>query len=414
VSFESADGQSGMITDEALAQLQSRIGKEYPINEPFIQYINADSTRHMAVGLGDDNPLWLDRSYARNSVHRAPLAPPAILYGAAWGAGDMRRGEGLPGVHSLHCGDRWTWLRPLVDGDVIHTTRVLTRADLREGAYGGNSVLQVREFRFYDTADELVATCEMSAVRAERSQARSRGKYAAIEMGVYTSADIDAIDGQTEAEVARGAVPRLYGHVAVGEQLPPLVRGPLTIGDMLVWHMAAGPAAHVGTGRQWWDMRRRGRQRVIVHPESGVPQSVQLVHMDADLAYRAAGMPAPYDIGAQRGAWTTVLFTNWIGDSGFLACVDMQYRAMNFLNDVTWWHSEVVDMWRSATKPHGFVECAVEAVNQRGELNLKGSAVCVLPLTADEPLSYPIHLEPKGEPASPTDREEEDARDDAG
>jgi acyl dehydratase len=381
------------ISEEALAQLRARIGIEHPIEQPFVRYINADSILHMAVGLGDDNPLWLDRAYAERSVYGKLVAPPSILYGASWGAWDMRRGEGLPGVHGLHAGDRWTWFRPIVEGDVIHTTRVLTKADLRDGAYGGRSVLQVREFRFYDASDTLIATCEMSVVRAERSQARDRGKYTEVELGRYSAEELDAIDDEIEAEIPRGSVPRLFDDVEKAEELPTLVRGPLTIGDMLVWHMGAGGAAHVGTGRQWLDMRRHGRQRTIIDPKSNVPQGVQLVHMDAEIAKYAAGMPAPYDIGAQRGAWTTVPFTNWIGDGGFLASMQVQYRSMNFLNDTTWWRSHVVDKWRSATKPYGFVECAVEAVNQRGEVNLKGSAVCVLPLTADEPLTFPIELE---------------------
>jgi acyl dehydratase len=386
--------ETSRISEEALARLRARIGVEHPIEQPYIRYINADSILHMAIGLGDDNPLWLNRDYAAKTVHGKLVAPPAILYGASWGAWDMRRGEGLPGVHGLHSADRWTWKRPIVEGDEIRATRVLTKAELREGTYGGRSVLQVREFRFYDAADNLIATCEMSVVRAERSEARGRGKYADVELGRYSLEELDAIDAEIDAELPRGATPRLWDDVTKGEKLPAFVRGPLTIGDMLVWHMGAGGAAHVGTGRQWLDMRRHGRQRTIIDPRSNVPQGVQLVHFDTEIARYAAGMPAPYDIGAQRGAWTTVPFTNWIGDGGFLASMQIQYRSMNFLFDTTWWHVHVADKWRSPGEPHGFVECAVEAVNQRGEVTLKGSAICVLPVRGGAPLTFPIEVSP--------------------
>ena len=330
------------------------------------------------------------RSQYTGSSWRRPRSCMARL----GGPGICVAGRAYRGVHGLHAGDRWTWKRPIVEGDAIRATRVLTKAELREGAYGGRSVLQVREFRFYDAADNLIATCEMSVVRAERTEARGRGKYTDVELGRYSLEELDAIDAEIDAEVPRGATPRLWDEVTKDEKLPAFVRGPLTIGDMLVWHMGAGGAAHVGTGRQWLDMRRHGRQRTIIDPRSNVPQGVQLVHMDAEIARYAAGMPAPYDIGAQRGAWTTVPFTNWIGDGGFLASMEVQYRSMNFLFDTTWWHVHVTDKWRSPIEPHGFVECGVEAVNQRGEVTLRGSAICVLPFRAGTPLAFPIDVSP--------------------
>lgn len=113
----------GRITDEALAQLRRRMNVEHPIEEPFLRYVNLDSIRHVARAIGDMNPLWIDKEHGRRSRYRCNVAPPAFLYGVTWGSWDMRRGEGLPGVHGLHSRDRWTYYRPIIKGDEIHGKR---------------------------------------------------------------------------------------------------------------------------------------------------------------------------------------------------------------------------------------------------------------------------------------------------
>ncbi len=85
------------ISDEAVAELRSRIGKPVQrVTLATFTEINADAARHFAYAIGDNNPLWLDPDYAAATRWQTRLAPAAILYSTDNVASGAV--EGLPGV----------------------------------------------------------------------------------------------------------------------------------------------------------------------------------------------------------------------------------------------------------------------------------------------------------------------------
>ena len=367
----------GRITDAAVEEVRRRIGRVFPIEEPFVRYVNSDSIRHAARAIGDANPLWIDAAHAKTSRYGRRMAPPALLYAVTWGSWDMRRGEGLPGVHGLHAHDRWTYYRPLLEGDEVRATKVMIALEERTGKYAWRSMMQVREFKYYNQHDEPVARCVMSAVRAERHAGKEVGKYMSIPKAKYSEDEIRAIDAATGAEDVRGANPRYWEDVTVGDTIVPVVRGPLTVADMIAWMMGVG-SPHIRSGQYWLQYRRQSPKIAVKDPETGIPQAVERVHWDSFMAAEI-GMPAPYDYGSQRGAWATHLMTNWAGDDGWVAEVFAKFRGMNFLGDTVWIRGRVVDRWRGAHSGIGYVGCEIEGVNQRGENIMPGTAVVALP-----------------------------------
>ncbi len=387
---QTPQAEYGRITEEGLAQLNRRIGVEYPIEDPFVSHVNEDSIRHAARGIGDANPLWIDAAHARASRYGAPVAPPALLYGVAWGSWDMRRGEGLPGVHGLHSRDRWTYYRPLLAGDVVRAVKKLVSLEERQGRYAGRSIIQTREFTYLNQRDEVVARCFMSAFRTERGAGKEGGRYSAIERARYSDEEIDAIDDAIAAEHVQGAAPRWWEDVVIDDPLQPIVRGPLTIADMITWLQGVG-SPHVRSGQYWLQYRRRSPKVAVRNPESNVWEAVERVHWDPFMA-QEIGMPAPYDYGAQRGAWASHLMTNWAGDDGWVAEVDVRYRGMNFLGDTLWIRGRVTDKWRGSSGT-GFVECSIEGVNQRGEEIMPGRAIVALPSRERPTVEVPLDWE---------------------
>ena len=384
----------GRITDEAVAQVRSRLNKVFPIEEPFVRYVNGDSIRHAARAIGDVNPLWIDRAHGAASRFGRNVAPPALLYAVTWGSWDMRRGEGLPGVHGLHASDQWTYYRPLLDGDEVRATKEMIALDERTGTYAGRSMMQRRAFRYYNQRDELVARCVMSAVRTERHAGKEIGKYMSIPKARYTDEQIADIDRDAAAEQVRGATPRCWEDVVVGEPVQPIVRGPLTVADMIAWMMGVG-SPHIRSGQYWLAYRRQSPRIAVKDPDTGIPQAVERVHWDSFMAAEI-GMPAPYDYGSQRGAWATHLMTNWAGDDGWVAEVFAKYRGMNFLGDTVWISGAVSGKWRGARSGIGYVECEIHGVNQRGEDIMPGTAIVALP-SRDAPLPpFPIDHEADG------------------
>jgi hypothetical protein len=288
----------------------------------------------------------------------------------------MRRGEGLPGVHGLHSRDRWTYYRPMLDGDEIRAVKKLAGMEEKTGSYAGRAIIQTREMTYTNQDGERVARCLMSAFRVERDAGRKKGKYAGIEKASYTEAEIDAIDAAIEAEIVRGAEPRYFEDVEIGESLQPIVRGPLTVADMICWMMGIG-SPHVRSGQYWLAYRKQSPAVAVRDPDTNVFEAVERVHWDPFMAAEI-GMPAPYDYGSQRGGWATHLMTNWCGDDGWVAEVDVQYRGMNFLGDTVWIGGEVTGKWvgRSGL---GYVETSIHGRNQRGDDIMPGCAIVALP-----------------------------------
>ena len=384
----------GRITEEGVEQLRRRMNKVYPIKEPFIRYVNADSIRHAARAIGDMNPLWIDPAHGQASRYGRCIAPPALLYAVTWGSWDMRRGEGLPGVHGLHASDKWTYYRPLRDGDEVHATTELTALEERTGKYAGRSKMQRRALKYYNQRDELVARCLMSFVRTEREAGKEAGKYMSIPKAKYSDAEIRKIDADTAAEEVRGSRSRFWENVTVGDPIQPVVRGPLTVGDMIAWMMGVG-SPHIRSGQYWLAYRRQSPKIAVKDPETGIPQPVERVHWDAFMAAEI-GMPAPYDYGSQRGAWATHLMTNWAGDDGWVAEVFAQYRGMNFLGDTVWIKGEVTDKWRGVKSGIGYVACEFHALNQRGDDIMPGTAIVALPSKSSPLPDFPIDHEADG------------------
>lgn len=109
-----------VISDKELDELRQRIGvKITKTVEPWITEANVDAIRHYALGIGDDNPLWLDPEYARKTRYGGIIAPPTILYAA----NRVISGYvgGLPGIHAMFAGTDWTWHLPIVAGTRMHT-----------------------------------------------------------------------------------------------------------------------------------------------------------------------------------------------------------------------------------------------------------------------------------------------------
>ena len=374
------DTSYGQITDAAVEEVRRRIGKVFPIEEPFIRYVNSDSIRHAARAIGDANPLWIDAPHGKASRFGSRIAPPALLYGVTWGSWDMRRGEGLPGVHGLHASDQWAYYLPLLEGDQVRATKVMTALDERTGKYAGRSMMQVREFKYYNQRDELVARCIMSAVRAERHAGKEIGKYMDIPKARYSDDQIRAIDADAAAEEVRGNHPRYWEDVSIGDPIQPIVRGPLTVADMIAWMMGVG-SPHIRSGQYWLAYRRQSPTIAVKDPDTGIPQAVERVHWDSFMASEI-GMPAPYDYGSQRGAWATHLMTNWAGDDGWVAEVFAKFRGMNFLGDTVWIKGRVSDKWRGAKSGIGYAACEIEGLNQRGDNIMPGTAIVALPSKA--------------------------------
>src|SRR6202020_794534 len=102
---------------------------------------------------------------------------------------------------------------------------------------------------------------------------------------------------------------------------------------------------------------------------------------------QASGIPAPYDYGQMRAAWVSPLLTNWIGDDGWLAEMDLQLRGFNYHGDVHRCTGTVTAMGDGADDP---VALDVFATSQRDETTTRGTAKVLLPSKTTGAVVLPI------------------------
>ena len=360
------------LTDELLAELRAEIGTEIKGPPGFITEATRDGIRHFALGIGDENPLWLDETYAKKSPHGGLMAPPFILFAmnrTAWGA------RGLRGIHSMFSGSYFEWRRGIRHGDELTSKTILKDLIIKEHSkFAGRTIKQIREVTFRDKAGEIVALARPYSFRMERDAASSKRKYFSLSKPNYSAEEYARIAADYDKEVRRGDQKRYWQDVEIGENLPHVVKGPLTVTDIIVWLL--------GFGGQWLRAHGDAVRWYLRHPKGGILNNFgayeppEIVHWDDELA-RRVGVPAAYDYGPQRLSWLGHLVTNWIGDHGFLRDMDVQVRRFNLVGDTTWCRGKVVE--KSQEDDRHLVRLEIWAEDQRGDVTAKGVATVELP-----------------------------------
>ncbi len=385
---DQVDWQHGRITDEAIEHMRSLIGVETPLRA-WNSAASHDAIWHFALGVGDDNPLWWDEDYATTTAWGRGIAPPTFLYSTMSGPripGDAALGgveELLPGVFAVWAGDRWSWARPVWRDEKVRAYSALHDVTEKRSRFGGRTVLQTDRMRFVGVdSGEEIATLYRSRMRMERGASRSSDRYADYERPRYSEADLRRIADQYAAEAGRrrGAEVREWGSVRTGDDLGTLVKGPLTITNIVGWVLGWGSSL-CQTNRIAHEYLRDHPGGRLTNVETGVSDTLEGAHWDPYFA-RMSGMPDAYDFGGQRIAWLAHLAGDWMGDAGFLGALDVRLVRPNFLGDTSWVRGRVTgvrDAGLEFRPGHKAVDCAVSIENQNGETTTTGTAVVYLP-----------------------------------
>ena len=359
----------GKITEEGLAKMRAKFGVPYyPIRQN--EVASKDAIRQFCNGIGDENPLFRDLEYATTTKWGHIIAPPMFLYAVACPQGM----EGLPGVHAFYCGCTWEWSQTIHVNDEL--TVVDTPLDLveKQGKMGGHQFLQIGRTIYHNQRGEVVGTQKRETMRIERGAAKERGKYAEIKKYRYTEEELRRIDEAYEAEEIRGANPKFWEDVNVGDELTPVVKGPLGQTDMVEFWVG------IGGGQGAHRIRRKYMKRHpmwgVKDPETGVLEPMADVHYESDKS-DAIGVPVAYDLGVQRFSWAGHLMTNWMGDDGFLKKLSARCILFNMFGDTQFIGGIITKKYQEGDEY--LVDVEIKTVNQRGEETMPGKATVSLP-----------------------------------
>jgi acyl dehydratase len=371
----------GRITEEGLAELRSRLGKKLRIT-PFNTLASKDAIRHFVDGVGDVNPLFRDENYARNTRYKRLIAPFSWVYSVfpTWIP------QGLKGVHAFHSGNDWTFYKPIFEGDTITPELTFTHFDEKESKFAEKIIIVHYDDNYFNQRGELVANAKAWSVRAERSAAREKGKYSDITLPhPWTTEELEEIERQVLEEDIRGDKVRYWEDVTEGEEMPPLVKGPLGISDMIAYCIGSCPVTLKALGAALRDYRKHPGW-AFRDPNTGALEPTFAVHYHLGAA-KSAGVPYMYDVGTQRQQWLIQHLTNWAGDEGWLKTCYAEYRRFVYLSDVIWLKGRVTRKYFDENG-EGCVDMDTWTENQRGENVMPGHSTLILP--SRETNSWPV------------------------
>jgi len=388
-------GGYGILTDEGIERLRKKVGIQY--NRPRIPHnteVTVDATRHFANGYGDDNPLWCDRNYGKNTRWGGLIAPPNFMY--TMGESDAPpltdeqklalKGDPLAGLGSYQAVMEFEWWRPLRLNDSLKVRVALVGAQVNDNSkFSGRTVGEINGFIYRNQDDELTSIQRGTWLRAERHASAERKKEYELP-SPYTPEQLAEIDAAYAAETIRGADTLYWEDVTVGESIPTIVRGPLRVSDVVVWHVGWGMQL-TPPGAFKVSYKTRAKVPGLFTPNSlNIPDTVQRLHWEKEWANQL-GIPISYDYGAIRETILTNIVTNWMGDEGWLWKLSCQHRKFVYIGDTYWVKGKVTG--KEMTANGGEVHLDVWVENQHGTIVSPGNATVLLPSREKGPVVLP-------------------------
>lgn len=289
---------------------------------------------------------------------------------------------------------QFSWYRPILCGDRLRSTArhedVIPAVD-REGR---PIIYILSHVEYLDEDDNLVAEAKGTIARILLDPGEL---LLDRQPSAYDPQELQAVHDAIFAESRSGSTLLTGADVQIGQALPPIVRGPLTMGDLIGWAAANGPGYRAGTlgYRDRFDLP----QFTTIIPGVGWPVSSSQMHEDQYLN-RQRGITAPFDNSTMRFSWASVLFTNWMGDHGFLQRLKMDFVGQLIYGDITWYTAVVSG--KTFLPTGDLITIEMEGKNQFGDITTRGEADILLPATPQTPLislgagrvpasSIPIH-----------------------
>jgi hypothetical protein len=263
--------------------------------------------------------------------HGSLIAPPSFIFACLASVQFGWRGLG-----GFHTDTTMTFHRHVRLGDRIVPRVVFDGFEgPSESYFGGRRIKDYIRQEYRNQHGELVATFICSRMRFERTEMQKRAKSREIEVPhPWTEDELAAIDEGILAETPRGAEPRYWDDVEVGDEIDIITKGPIGLTDEIAFVASgAAPIPRVAAHRVSLKRYHRHPRWAFRDPVTHAYEPVYSVHYN-DYAAKLQGAQMAYDVGIQRTCWQIHSLTNWMGDAGFLKALTSQYRTHVYLSDV--------------------------------------------------------------------------------
>lgn len=384
-----SEAEWNKLIDETVAHLNEDRGKiiiplaphEISENEYMMginnRVVTEDLIRNFAYGIGDPNPLWRDPAYARGTRWGGIIAPPTfencIAYCPAAGKGAQGQLR-LPGFNLFAAGDKHEYfgvIRPSDEFRIIDKYLGVEEKAVKGKAYrlfiesGQRTYINQREEVVVIATGRSVMTGTAPGVDDSEAQL-----YKDMKRHHFTKEELDAVhrhyDDELEGKGRRGKEVRYWEYVVEGEELMPIIKGPIDMCDASAGMIVNYPYAYAIK----WAVMRKELQHHPVDPETGEYRYRRDWHYEDALA-QVMGAPYAFQEGTRNESMLAHLVTNWIGDDGFVKVFDCQNRRINILGNMNYLRGRVARKY--IKDGEHLVDLRVWAENQDGLVNTNGT-----------------------------------------
>ncbi len=364
------------ITPELINSMRSKVGTQLRIADSVHnEYATRMAILKFAEGIGDPNPLWSDPEYARKSCYGRIVAPPSFIWACF-----AQVQFGWKGLGGFHGGCDVEFLKPVFIGDKISAECIFESFEgPQKSNFAEEAVIDHFSNNYWNQNRELVARYRWWVVHFARAKAREKSVYEKVELPhPWTDEELRMIEQEVLSEEIRGSAPRYWEDVEIGEELKPVVKGPLGITDEVAYIVGGGvPIPRMQAHGMALKSYRKHPAWAFKDPNSCSLEPIFAVHYNR-MAANAMGLPQAYDVGIQRHCWGIHLITNWMGDNAWLKKSYSEYRKFVFLSDVVWIKGKVTEKYVDAEGDF-CVRIERSAINQRKQNVMPGHVVVALP-----------------------------------
>lgn len=301
-----------------------------------------DLIRQWANAIGDTNPLWLSEDYAGNTIHGGIIAPPTFLTCIACPTTGVRLR--VPGIVGFNAGTRWERFHEVRTGEIFRVLETYDGIEIKNKEPPLwvlhitrkyiNQMGHITAITHSKLNELLVSTPEIfQKWKHVPGTADVKGRYR------YTDDELNTIIETQMNEERRGTDPLFWEDIIIGEELKPVVKGPVDIMETGAFLGAWGGIRGCGLMEDAYATEPtygiRDPERMLTYPDL-------CVYTVDDLA-RKAGLSVAIILPSMIQAWIGHFVTNWMGDYGFLRVLNCEPERISPQGHTYWVKGKILD-----------------------------------------------------------------------
>lgn len=344
-----------------------------------------------AMAIGDNNPLYNDVWYGLSTRYDNLIALPTFLITIKYPMCEGVLFDGPYPLVGMEAEYDWEW------NDVIRMNDRFTTGHVLKDLYGGTTekgrvISLVSECKYWNALKEPVATCKGTYAAIARAESITEipeaikvgfSKWPITDRKVYYWSDkeVRRIMNETSAMVRNGPKPRYWDKINIGDELPQVVKAPLTTASLIQYHNAVFSAKDFPNFEVHF--RKYLKTPGILRSQllTGWPYDYQLSQYEDPYVGETNGMPYSFAPGSLKLGFCAHLLSNWMGDDGFIRRLKVNVLEPYIYGDALWVKGKVVDKYKEkiGSSMYGAVDIKIETFNQLGQNVASGTATVYLP-----------------------------------